>query len=202
MRRRGAQGGSPCCPVLLLIHAVDNTERGPVPGACVLPPVDNSRDAGWGLVVPEAYASCHAALRVPLPRLRRHFRGQPPHAGSVGARDLSAGPRRHREAAFHGRRHRSPGRRGSGPHGRRRRLLRRRLRLLTRARASGRRRPAVQSRPPSCGVQCRPPTCGFNSGCHRAGFNSGCRRAGLSCGRLRLRRSSVRGPKLAATVAA
>jgi hypothetical protein len=74
----------------------------------------------------------YAALRVPLPRLRRHLRGQPPDAGCRRPDHLSTGARRHRQAAVHSRRHGSwCGVRAA--HRRCRwRLLRGCLRLLTR----------------------------------------------------------------------
>jgi hypothetical protein len=74
----------------------------------------------------------NAALRVPVPRLRRHVRGQPPDAGCRRPEHLSPGTRRHRQAAVHSRRYRP--RWAIGAVRRRRwRLLRRRLRLRMRA---------------------------------------------------------------------
>jgi len=70
-----------------------------------------------------------AAIRVPLPRLRRHVRAEPSHDRVVGAVHLPARPRRHGEAPVHGLGGRPgvrsrPGRRPFG-----RRMLRRCLRL-------------------------------------------------------------------------
>jgi hypothetical protein len=112
----------------------------PVPQrAAALKPVDNSPGATRrtrfrrtrGLVFP------HAALRIQVPRLRRHLRGQPSDAGGVRAGRLPAGSRRHGKAVIHGRGHGPRGclgaRTGTGDRRRRRRrrLLRRRVRLLT-----------------------------------------------------------------------
>jgi hypothetical protein len=70
----------------------------------------------------------NAALRVSLPRLRRHLRGQPPDAGGIRAGGLSGGSRRHGEAAVHGFVRRWPWDcEGTG------RLLRRRLRVQLKA---------------------------------------------------------------------
>lgn len=71
----------------------------------------------------------NAALRLPLPRLRRHLRGQPPDARGVRAGELSAGPHRYGQVALHRRRdgpRRWPAQR---PVRRCRRVLRRRMRL-------------------------------------------------------------------------
>lgn len=86
----------------------------------------------------------HAPVRVPLPRLRRHLRGQPADGRGRPARVLPAGTRRHGPAPLHRRGHRSgwqrPGR--WGVRSRRRWLLRRWLRLLT----AGRPRPGGRPR--------------------------------------------------------
>src|SRR5262245_43747504 len=47
----------------------------------------------------------HAALRVPLPRLRRHVRAEPADGAGRRPRHLPDRPRRHGQAAVHGRRH-------------------------------------------------------------------------------------------------
>ena len=76
--------------------------------------------------------SPRATLRVPLPRLRRHLPGDPPDERVGRPGGLPAGPRRHGQAAVHGRRRRPrerPVERPARRPGRWRGLLRRLLRL-------------------------------------------------------------------------
>ena len=106
-----------------------------------------------------------ATLRVPLPGVRRHLRGEPPDGAGVRPLHLPPGARRHREAAVHrvGRR-KGVGRRERRARPVRRRLLRRRLRLrrLTRRRSRppGGSRTATSPDPPEgspiCHDQHRP----------------------------------------------
>ncbi len=100
----------------------------------------------------DGLSSWYAALRVPLPRLWRHLRGQPPDERGGHAGELSAGTRRHGQAAVH-RRHGGPRRRSPRCFfrwpcaRRRRRLLRRGVRLrLSRA---------VRGRTGSATLSCR-----------------------------------------------
>ena len=89
---------------------------------------------------PTGAAFCHthalrcadAALRLSLPRLRRHVRGQPPDARGLGTDRLPAGALRHRQAVVHNRAHGPGWRAAVRAGGRRRWLLRRGLRLRLR----------------------------------------------------------------------